>query len=336
MKVVSLYSGAGGLDLGFVQAGSDVLWAIDNDERAVETYRTNLGDHIACGSLPSISPPSDLKPDVVIGGPPCQGFSVIGQMNPDDERSEHVDNFFNVVESFKPRAFVMENVKALAISPRWSSVRDRLLDRYRSLGYSTKIFILNASHYGVPQARERMFMIGLQDRVPQHPVSIMNGHSVNVRDALSDLPKYGSLGNDDISKVRVVPANIPVVRGSAYKGSLLFNGSGRTLDLDAPAKTLTASGGNSLPIIDQLELEEGADPWVVEYYQYLKNKGLAIDEAPARMRRITVQEFAALQTFPRDWTWSGPQSSRYRQIGNAVPPRLAEAVARSVRQSLDG
>jgi DNA (cytosine-5)-methyltransferase 1 len=336
LRAVSLYSGAGGLDLGFVREGFDITWAIDNDPFAVDTYNANLEQVAVCGDVLKTGPPPEFRPDVVVGGPPCQGFSVIGRMDPYDPRNQHVENFLDVVEALRPRAFVMENIKALGTSPRWASVREWLLQRSQDLGFSTEIFILNASHYGVPQARERMFMIGIRDGTPQYPIPSRNGHSTTVRSTLSNLPVFCSPGNDDISKVRVVPACIPVVRGSAYKGSLLFNGSGRPLDLDSPAKTLTASGGNSLPIIDQLELEEGADPWVVEYYRYLKNKGLPIDEAPDRMRRITVQEFAALQTFPQDWSWNGPQSARYRQIGNAVPPLLAEAVARSIREVLDG
>ena len=161
-SVVSLYSGAGGMDLGFDQAGFDLTWAIDSDARAVDTYRANLGHHAVCGSLPIDGPPADARPDVVIGGPPCQGFSVIGRMSPGDDRSEHVFHYLDVVERLQPSAFVMENVKALATAPRWRLVREALIVRARSLGYETTLLVLNAAHYGVPQARERMFLIGIR------------------------------------------------------------------------------------------------------------------------------------------------------------------------------
>jgi DNA (cytosine-5)-methyltransferase 1 len=117
---------------------------------------------------------------------------------------------------------------------------------------------------------------------------------------------------------------------------LLFNGSGRPLHLDGRAKTLPASmGGNATPIIDQDELERGAEPWVVEYHRWLQDGNSPLSEAPERLRRITVQEAAALQTFPAAWSFAGPRVAQYRQIGNAVPPNLAEAVARSVRETLE-
>ncbi|HMS72840.1 MAG TPA: DNA cytosine methyltransferase [Baekduia sp.] len=126
------------------------------------------------------------------------------------------------------------------------------------------------------------------------------------------------------------------MRPTAHKGSLLFNGSGRPLDLDAPAKTLPASmGGNATPIIDQ-DLLDGAarESWVVAYHSHLMAGGSPLNEAPARMRRLTVEEAAALQTFDADWVFKGPQQAQYRQIGNAVPPNLAYHVASAVLQAI--
>jgi DNA (cytosine-5)-methyltransferase 1 len=333
---ISLYSGAGGLDLGFVQAGVEVLWAIDSDRDAVETYRANLGKHCVHGDVLVTSPPAHLRPDLVIGGPPCQGFSVIGKMNPEDPRSAHVVHFLDVVEHHQPRAFVMENVKALASSPRWSGVRDALVERARELGYRVEIFILNAADYGVPQARERMFLVGIKGADPREPTPTTPTRRVTVRETLQRLPRVGEPGNDGVCTARVVPARVPVMRPTAHKGSLLFNGSGRPLDLDGVARTLPASmGGNATPIVDQEELERGAEPWVVAYHARLQSGRGPLKTAPARMRRITVQEAAALQTFPEGFAFEGRRNSRYRQIGNAVPPRLAFAVATEVCAILD-
>jgi DNA (cytosine-5)-methyltransferase 1 len=133
----------------------------------------------------------------------------------------------------------------------------------------------------------------------------------------------------------VTPARNPVLRPSPYAG-LLFNGKGRALNLDAPAPTLPATmGGNRTPIIDQLELEGRAkENWVVGYHRRLIAGRGPVKKVPKRMRRITVEEAAALQTFPDTWKFIGGQSSRYRQIGNAVPPLLAQAVAERLLEDL--
>jgi DNA (cytosine-5)-methyltransferase 1 len=331
----SLYCGAGGLDAG-MSTYFDVRWAIDIDRFAVETYNTNLNPRAVCGDVLKARPPADLSPDLVFGGPPCQGFSVIGRMDPDDPQSRHVQYFLDFVEEFKPRAFVMENVKALAVNERWTHIREALLERADLLGYNCDLFVVNAADYGVPQARERMFLIGFKDGVPARPKATTARKQPTVRDALSKLPPVGDPGNDGVCTARVVPAKNPVIRPTAYKGSLLFNGSGRPLALDSPAKTLPASmGGNATPIVDQEELDHGSTPWAVGYHRRLMNGGRPAKRAPKRMRRITVQEAAALQTFPDRWAFRGPQVAQYRQIGNAVPPRLARAVAKMVRDVLD-
>ncbi len=331
---ISLYSGAGGLDAGFSRY-FDISWAIDHDPFAVATYNANLEPRAVCGDVLQVDPPDGLRPDVVIGGPPCQGFSVIGRMDPNDPRSQHVDHLLDVVENLEPRAFVLENVKALAVNPRWAHIKQHLLDRASDLGYERELFVVNAQDYSVPQARERMFLVGIRGLAPEHPETTSERNPPTVRQAFSDLPSFGHPGNDGRCSARVVPARKPIMRPTAHRGSLLFNGSGRPLQLDGPAKTLPASmGGNATPIVDQLELAEGAPPWVATYHRHLAEGGEPAREAPSRMRRITVQEAAALQTFPLGWDFKGPQVAQYRQIGNAVPPTLAEAVARSIWTAL--
>lgn len=334
---LSLYSGAGGMDAGFRDANFDLKFANDNNPWAVATYNANLGAHAVEGDVLETPLPDDLRPTVVIGGPPCQGFSVIGQMDPKDERSKHVRYFLDVVDYYRPEAFVMENVKSLGANPRWHRLRQTLLRKARAeLGYSTEIYVLNASHFGVPQARERMFMIGVRDGGPVEPEPISKDHPPAVRSALSRLPAFGEDGNNTVSPARVVPAKAPVMRPTAHKGSLLFNGSGRPLDLDAPAKTLPASmGGNATPIVDQAELDGTAEEsWVVGYHAHLLAGGGPVERAPGRMRRLTVEEAAALQTFDPGWKFKGPLAAQYRQVGNAVPPRLAYHVALAVRKAI--
>jgi DNA (cytosine-5)-methyltransferase 1 len=334
---LSLYAGAGGLDKGFVDAGMSPLWANDIDADAVETYKRNLGNHVVCGDVDDLRDQiGEQVPDVVIGGPPCQGFSVAGGMQPDDPRSRHVWTFLDVVSDLEPSAFVMENVKNLAVNDRWADLISALQARAEEAGYRTRIFVLNASHYGVPQARERMFMIGLRDFEPTKPPTRTEGEPPTVRAELLKLPSLGAAGNASRCTAIVTPARNPVLRRSPFAG-LLFNGKGRALNLDAPAPTLPATmGGNRTPIIDQKQLDGDAEEnWVVGYHRRLMAGRGPLGRVPKRMRRLTVEEAAAIQTFPSNWCFAGPQSSRFRQIGNAVPPLLAQAVAEQVIADLD-
>jgi DNA (cytosine-5)-methyltransferase 1 len=335
LRTISLYSGAGGLDHGFIRAGFDVVWANEIDPTACETYRANIGDHIVCRDVLETAPPPGPA-EVVIGGPPCQGFSVIGKMDRDDPLSRHVFQFLNTVEAVGAEAFVLENVKALGANPRWASVREALVQRAQDMGFEVELFLLNAAHYRVPQARERMFLVGVRGAAPLRPRAVTVTRPLTVREAISKLPNFGDPGNDGIIGARVVPAAKPVMRPTPFKGSLLFNGSGRPLHLDSPSKTLPASmGGNATPIIDQDELDHGAEPWVVSYHQRLMAGKPPLKRAPARLRRLTVQEAAALQSFPVDWTFAGARGAQLRQLGNAVPPNFAFSVARAVRSTLE-
>jgi DNA (cytosine-5)-methyltransferase 1 len=336
LTAISLYSGAGGLDAGFARAGFEIAWANDNDRWACETYKRNLGDHIVFGDVLETAPPTGLRPTVVVGGPPCQGFSVIGKMDRDDPRSRHVFHLLDVAAAVDATAFVLENVKSLAASPRWEPIRAALKEHAESLGFTTRLFVLNAADFEVPQKRERMFLVGIRGAMPLVPTPVTHERHPTVRDALIRLPRYGEPGNDSIIRARVIPSIKPVMRPTAFRGSLLFNGSGRPLHLDSPAKTLPASmGGNATPIIDQEELDNGSAPWVVGYHQRLLQGGKPLKRTPSRLRRLTVEEAAALQSFPKGWTFAGPRVAQLRQIGNAVPPNLGFHVARAVRLALD-
>ena len=180
-----------------------------------------------------------------------------------------------------------------------------------------------------------MFLVGIKDHsiAYEYPKPTVK-EWVGVADALRRLPRLGEPGNDQTCKAKVTTAKSPVLRLSPFAG-MLFNGQGRPMDMDKPAPTLPASmGGNRTPIVDQETLETGAHQWVEEYHAKLQNGGRIVDNVPSRLRRISVQEAAAIQTFPLDMPWYGSQCSRYRQIGNAVPPKMAFAVAQSVAEAL--
>ncbi|WP_182050465.1 DNA cytosine methyltransferase [Changpingibacter yushuensis] len=345
---VSLYAGAGGLDIGFARAGFAPVWVNELNPVALATHEAALArlGPFSCTSfagdlltIPAVDLPQQGSADLVIGGPPCQGFSIAGKMDPNDHRSTHVFHFMDMVERVRPRAFVMENVKALHTNAKWSHVRESLMSRANGLGYSARRVLVNASDFGVPQNRERMFLLGVRRDIgePRVPIPTTAGAPVTVREALSSLPHYTEPGNDSLCRARITVARHPVVRRSAYAG-MLFNGAGRPLDLGAPSPTLPASmGGNRTPIIDQRWLDESATgSWVEDYHARLMKMGAdGVDQmVPGFLRRLTVQEAAAIQTFPPDMHWCGPVSAQFRQIGNAVPPLLGFALAQAVRSSL--
>ncbi len=344
MNTVSLFSGAGGLDVGFKKAGFNIIWANDYDKDACKTYSTNIGNHIKCGDIKSfLSELSELtNVDVVIGGPPCQGFSVAGKMDPHDPRSEHVWNYVDVIKRLKPRVFVMENVKALGKLSKWEPLRNELLSQFRSLGYSTNFVILNATEFNVPQARERVFFIGFKGNekiIPDLGAMFKTYRKMapTVREALSVLDRAGTGNNKSICKAKITFTQNPVMRKSPYAG-MMFNGLGRPVKIDGYCATLPASmGGNKTPIIDEEELYNNKEGWILKYHSgLLQGKSpMEYQVAPKRLRRLTVEESALLQTFPIDYKFSGSQSSIFKQIGNAVPCNLGQSVGRMLMDCLE-
>ena len=165
LTAVSLFTGAGGMDVGFERAGIKVVFANELMKEAAQTYNANHPAGVMVNDdvnnvMDQLSQFEGV--DLVFGGPPCQGFSVAGKMDPDDDRSKLILTFLDVVERVKPRAFVMENVKALGILEKWEPVRRKYLERAAALGYNCTPFILNATGFNVFQKRERVFFIGIR------------------------------------------------------------------------------------------------------------------------------------------------------------------------------
>lgn len=300
MKVVSLFSGAGGLDLGFIRAGHRIVWANDLYADAVETYRDNIGDHIVCGDITNIPSASIPDCDIVIGGFPCQGFSVANtKRSLADSRNVLYRELLRVIQDKRPRFFLAENVKGILHFAKGDVFRT-ILKEMAGLGYKIQYRLFNAADYGVPQKRERVVIVGVRNDVafdfrfpdPTHEKDGAGGTKrwVGVAEALAHFPDPEA------------PNNIPNHVCSKYK--LNFNGylGHRKLDPDAPAPTVTARGDD--------------------------RGGVVILPHPNATRRMTGRELAAVQSFPDDYRFCGPLSSVYRQIGNAVPPKLSEAIAR--------
>lgn len=347
ITAISLFTGAGGMDIGFENAGIEIVFANELMKEAAQTYRTNHNfDVMVNDDINNIMDSLDKYQgvDLVFGGPPCQGFSVAGKMDPDDERNKLIFRYLDVVEKIKPRAFVMENVKALGYIDKWDAIRKKYLDRVMKIGYNCVPFILNATEYGVPQKRERVFFIGIRDNKDpffEHNFKLLldkqKSKSLCVREVLKDLGKAGTDNNPNTCTAQITFATKPVMRKSPYSG-MYFNGQGRPIDVDNYANTLPASmGGNKTPFVDEEYLYgDATEDWVVGYHKGLLD-GTIIPEfkrAPSRLRRLTIREAIRIQTFPDDYVFCGSKGKIYTQIGNAVPCKLAESVAKAVVEYL--
>ena len=349
LKAVSLFSGAGGLDVGFESAGFETVYANESDHDAAEAWRANrpgaahvmaegdINDH-----LPDLGAFRGV--DVLFGGPPCQGFSVAGKMDPGDERSRLVWRFMDAVEIVRPKVFVMENVAALGRLAKWERVREGIVSKGGELGYEVDYEVHHTPDYGVPENRDRVIFIGVREDVGALPrfYNALGEHRaepVTAREAILSAGAYGSEANPQTCTSNVTLAVHPVMRRSPYAG-MLVNGAGRPIDLDGIAPTLPASmGGNKTPIVDERALNDASQAnWFVAYHEGLM-EGTAsplTTAVPETVRRLTVKECAAIQTFPAGYVFGGRKTKQYKQIGNAVPCRFAEAVACSVRDAYFG
>lgn len=333
---ISLFTGAGGMDVGFHRAGFNIVFANELNKEAAATYKTNFPDtELSIGSIDDQF--ENLTPyknniDVIFGGPPCQGFSVAGKMDLNDERNNLIFSYLKAVEIVNPKVFIMENVKALAKLEKWENIRNTFIKQAKQLGYTCKILVLNATDYGVPQKRERTFFIGYKGKVDLDFEKIL--HSLKqkpptIKQLLSELPPVGTELHPLTCTAKITFALNPILRKSPYAG-MLFNGAGRPIDLNGYANTLPASmGGNKTPIIDEKSLREDTQNWVEIYHTDIINKRIAPinGEAPDFLRRLTLKEAALIQTFPENYKFCGKDTAVYRQIGNAVPSLLAEKVA---------
>lgn len=305
MQVVSLFSGAGGLDLGFKMAGHEIVWANDLYEDAVETYKQNLGNHIVCEDIAKITMDEIPACDIVIGGFPCQGFSVANMKRHEtDERNALYKQLIRVINAKKPKFFLAENVKGLTSLAK-GKVFQMILEDFSALGYKVKYKVLNAADYGVPQTRQRVIIVGVRSDVTFEYVFPEPTHHKDGE------PRWVSVG-EVMSGIADpdLPNDLPNHTYSKFK--LKFNGyiGHRALDPDKPAPTVTARGDDK--------------------------GGVVILPHPNAKRRMSCRELAAVQSFPLDYKFAGNQSSVYRQIGNAVPPLLGYAVANAFNDYKEG
>lgn len=316
---IDLFCGAGGLSIGLQAAGIKSVFAVEVSRDAVDTYRCAFPDvTVHSGDIKEVDFRKWRGLDLVVGGPPCQPFSTGGLRHGDADHRDLLPEFVRAVLEIRPRAFILENVPGLiSFSDYLKRTLRPLLDIYAV----SVPRVVNAADFGVPQSRRRLIVTGVQGYTSFDIPTHSGKPKVAAGEVLGALP----IGEANPSKINF--AKRPDLRPNPYHGQL-FNGGGRPINLERPAPTILASaGGNKTHFLDL----EGRVP---AYHRHLTGGGVPYTGSLAGGRRLTVIESALLQSFPTDMAFCGARSSRYTQIGNAVPLKLAQAIGESIAEQL--
>ena len=341
LNCIDLFCGCGGLSLGFEKAGFNVLLGIDAWQDAITTFNYNHKNSKGiCADLSTLNPEEIEKElngknvDLIIGGPPCQGFSVAGKRIVDDERNKLYKNFVRFVEYYKPKAFMMENVPNI-LSIGEGIVKDSIVKDFSDLGYNVVYKVLTASNYGTPQNRRRAVFVGFKDGkefiFPQRCVEQL----VTSYEALSDLPENSLEDGSEYP----INSNCDYQKLMRCNSSKIYNHQ-ITEHSEKTKKiiSLVPDGGNykNLP----LELQQIRKVHIAWTRLNSQKPSFTIDTGHRhhfhyKWNRIpTVRESARIQSFPDDFIFLGTKTSQYKQVGNAVPPLMAEATAKKLKETL--
>jgi DNA (cytosine-5)-methyltransferase 1 len=343
LHLADLFAGAGGITEGFRQSGYRPTVAVEFDRWAAESYAANFGEHVLAVAIEDVSvtrkrdhllwsaPISHDQVkyietpfiDVLVGGPPCQGFSPLGRMTDwerDDPRNKLWKHYVRILEIVKPKAFVLENVPELLRSGEF----ERLKRTVAKLGYAIAHDVLNASHYGVPQSRRRAIVIGSRVGTPTLPPAI--ALRTTVRDAIGDLPGVPNGENWHL------PRNPTKQSIERYKcvppGGNRFDLARKRPDITPKCWLRKTSG--SVDVFGRMEWDKPAPTIRTEFFKPEKGRYLH----PQQHRPITIREAARLQTFPDGFLFVGAAVQVAKQIGNAVPVSLAKVIADHIRRTL--
>jgi DNA (cytosine-5)-methyltransferase 1 len=327
ITAIDLFSGAGGLSLGLKLAGTNVVAALDNSTEAIATHAANFPSTLhLVDDANAVNFRAFRHIDIVAGGPPCQPFSVSGKQLGETDHRDLVPIFLRAVERIKPKAFLLENVAGLT-TPRFRPYLERQISALRGLGYAVFSTVLDAANFGVAQHRLRLFVVGFRGsssfRFPT-PTHGPAGHYpfVATQEILEDCP------HDEPNTAKVVYCKNPVLR-KQWNAGMLLNGKGRPIDLRQPAFTIPATaGGNRTHILDP-------DGVLRAYHSHLIAGGKARSGIVPGCRRLTVRESARIQSFPDSFLFTGAKSKQYSQVGNAVPPRLAQVVVQAILEAIE-
>lgn len=350
MNAIDLFAGCGGLSRGFMDAGFDIIVGVDNDHAALKTFAINhngavplnadLSKQETFDEIKKIAKNREI--DVIIAGPPCQGFSLTGPRNFDDPRNKLYLAVLEMVRQYQPKGFIIENVPGMATMYD-GQVKNEVLRRFRDMGYNVECKILCAADYGVPQMRKRLIFMGIRSDigVPKFPEPLLDAeHYITCREALDDLPaRINELGSEEdiyISEPRteyqkqmrgtctvlhnhvatahkqfVIDTIAQVPEGGNWKDlpegvgeSRKFNEAWTRYDGNKPSKTIDTGHRNHF------------------HYQY--------------NRVPTIRENARLQSFPDDFVFTGTKTQQNRQVGNAVPPLLGQALGQAMNEIIEG
>ena len=302
MTQASLFCGAGGIDIGFERAGFKTVWANDINRDACETFRRWSHAEVVCGDIGKIDADDIPDTDILLGGFPCQGFSLSGPRKLDDSRNTLYKHYVRIVKAKQPMAFIGENVKGL-LTMGQGEIMEAIVLAFSDCGYDVRYELLDAKYYGVPEERERVIIVGLRKDLglkfeypkPCDPL-------VTLRDVIAGMPKPGP------SDVCNAPYSSRYMSRNRKRGW-----DQQSYTIPAMAKQVPLWPGSP----DMVKL--GRDRWAFG--------------SNGTTRRLSWQEAAAIQTFPAGMEFCGDLTSVYRQIGNAVPCNLAERVALQVREA---
>ena len=332
LNFIDLFCGAGGFSLGFKAAGFNCLGAFDNWDPAIKTHKKNFKDTKIYTK--SINDYSNLEikeifnnknVDVIIGGPPCQGFSSIGKQNINDQRNDLIFEFGRIIKSIKPSFFIMENVSGL-IHDKNVFYFNRLKNFFISNGYKINYRLLNAAEYGVPQLRKRVFLIGHKSPFEYNfpkPIFLKENYRT-VGETIMDLVNKKNIQN-----------HVPMKHNDIVRKRISFINEGGGITKNIPKKFLQGSRSdyrknklkNLSHVYKRLHRKLPSGTMVPGHNAFPLH--------PTLDRALTVREAARLQTFPDKIIFEGTRQEQCILVGNAVPVQLAKVIGKSIKESLD-
>lgn len=350
LHAIDLFAGAGGLSKGFMDAGIDIIVGVDNDKAALETFKRNHGNAQALNAdLSNQKTFDEIKRiagdktiDLIIAGPPCQGFSLSGPRNFDDERNKLYLAVLEMVKQYNPKGFIIENVPGMATLYN-GEIKDEILKRFRKMGYNVECKILCAADYGVPQIRKRLIFMGIRKEYgkPVFPKALFAPENYRTcREAISDLPsRVVGLGEEvDVYTSEPKSEYQKLMRGDCNILSNHVASNHTKMVQDTIA--LVPEGGNYKDLPEGWgESRKFNEAWT----RYHGNKPSKTIDTGHRNhfhyeynRVPTVRENARLQSFPDDFVFVGTRTQQNRQVGNAVPPLLGYALAKQLMEIIEG